>query len=145
MESIRKAIAYITRHGSTGTPELLVFEHRDYPEAGTQVPAGTVKEGESPEEAVMREVEEETGLEECRLVKKLMVYDWLNPETGQINERHLFHVAAPHDTAEKWTWVETDGGRVPELEGYVFHFRWVRLDKPIELAGDQGDYLGVIR
>jgi 8-oxo-dGTP diphosphatase len=145
VEHIRKAIAYVTREGPDGTCELLVFEHRDYPEAGTQVPAGTVKEGERPEDAVMREVEEETGLEECRLVKKLVVYDWPNPETGLMNERHVFHLAAPPDTAEKWTWVETDGGKVPELEGYVFQFRWVQLDAPIDLAGDQGDHLHLIR
>jgi ADP-ribose pyrophosphatase YjhB (NUDIX family) len=145
MEHVRKAIAYVTREGPGGVSELLVFEHRDYPEAGTQVPAGTVDQGEAPEDAVMREVEEESGLEGCCLVEKVAVYDWLNPESGQTNERHVFNLAAPPDTAEKWTWVETDGGKVSELEGYVFLFRWVPLDAPIELAGGQGDYLRLIR
>jgi ADP-ribose pyrophosphatase YjhB (NUDIX family) len=145
MERIRKAIAYVTRGGPAGAPELLVFEHRDYPEAGTQVPAGTLDEGETPEDAAVREVEEESGLEGCRLLKKLAVCDWPNPETGQMNERHVFHLAAPPGTAEKWTWVETDGGIVSELEGYVFQFRWIRLDGAIELAGNQGDFLHLIR
>src|SRR6266496_4334676 len=144
MDSIRKAIAYVTRQGPTGTRELLVFEHRDYPEAGTQIPAGTVNEWETPEHAVTREIEEESGLEGCGLVKKLAVYDWLNPETGQMNERHVFHLEAPPNTAERWTWVETDGGKVLELEGYVFQFRWVQLDAPVDLAGDQGDHLDLI-
>jgi hypothetical protein len=34
---------------------------------------------------------------------------------------------------------------VPESEGYVFMYRWVPLDQPLELAGDQGDYLDAIR
>jgi ADP-ribose pyrophosphatase YjhB (NUDIX family) len=146
---ITKVVAYITRESPAGGRELLVFDHRDYPEAGVQVPAGTVAgtvdEGEQPEEAVMREVTEETGLEGCVLLEKLAVYDWPNPETGLINERHVFHLAAPSNTAEAWTWVETDGGRVSELEGYVFLFRWVPLDGEFELAGDQGDYLHVLR
>ena len=42
-----KAFAYITCHHS-----LLVFSHPYEPEAGIQVPAGTVEVGEGPEEAV---------------------------------------------------------------------------------------------
>jgi 8-oxo-dGTP diphosphatase len=145
MDQVRKVIAYVTLYNEAGRRELLVFEHRDYPDAGVQVPAGTVKPGELPEVAVIREVEEETGLADCRLLTKLGVYDWFNPYTDQVNERHVFHLAAPAETKDSWTWVETDGGRVPELKGYVFELRWVGLDEPLELAGDQGDYLGAIR
>jgi hypothetical protein len=38
-----KVLAYITRNSSR---EVLVFDHRDKPQAGVQVPAGTVDEGE---------------------------------------------------------------------------------------------------
>lgn len=145
MKRMAKAIAYVTREASDGLRELLVFDHRDYPEAGLQVPAGTVDAGETPEVAVMREVVEESGLEGCVLIRKLAVYDWSNPETGVINERHVFHLAAPPGTAEAWTWVETDGGRISELEGYVFLFRWIPLDGNFVLAGDQGDYLHALR
>ena len=58
--------AYIT-HGE----RLLVFEHTDFPEAGIQVPAGTVQIGESPEVAVLREAREETGLVGLQLVGEL--------------------------------------------------------------------------
>ncbi len=95
MTDTTKVIAYITRDNAAGRRELLVFEHRDYPDAGIQVPVGTVETGELPEVAVMREAEEETGLAGCRLVAKLGVYDWLNTYTGEMNERHVFHLAAP--------------------------------------------------
>ena len=52
-----KVFAYITNR-----QWLLLFTHLNAPEAGIQVPAGTIEAGESPEEAVLREVFEETGL-----------------------------------------------------------------------------------
>src|SRR6476661_1052380 len=52
----RKVFASIT-HGD----RLLVFSHSFAPEAGMQVPAGTVNDGEDPDSAVMREAYEEAG------------------------------------------------------------------------------------
>jgi 8-oxo-dGTP pyrophosphatase MutT (NUDIX family) len=53
-----KVTAFITRRSKTGH-ELLLFEH---PYAGIEIPAGTVEDGETPEEAAMREATEESGL-----------------------------------------------------------------------------------
>ena len=66
-EIITKVYAYIT------SPEnqLLVFKHMDFPEAGIQVAGGTVELGEAVEQAVMREAQEETGLSDLQLVRKV--------------------------------------------------------------------------
>jgi NADH pyrophosphatase NudC (nudix superfamily) len=56
----------IVRDSSRGL-ELLVLNHPDYPEAGTQIPADGVDSSESIEEAVLREVLEEPGLAELTL------------------------------------------------------------------------------
>ncbi|MFB7186450.1 NUDIX domain-containing protein [Streptomyces sp. NPDC056230] len=53
------------------------------PEAGTQVPAGGVKAGEGMDEAVLREVAEESGLLTARVVRQIAVEDKPHPETGQ--------------------------------------------------------------
>ena len=125
--------------------ELLVFAHRDYPGVGLQVPAGTVKEGEGIEAGMLREVVEETGLTAWRLVRKVGVYDYWNESAGRWDERHVFHLTTTDDAPDYWEWVETGGGEVAELEGYVFQFRWVGLDEMVGLAGGQGDYLDALR
>jgi 8-oxo-dGTP pyrophosphatase MutT (NUDIX family) len=55
---VRKVVIYCVRDG-----RLLVFRHVDYPweQVGIQVPAGTIKDGESVEAAALRELQEETG------------------------------------------------------------------------------------
>ncbi len=52
---VGKVTAFVTNQRQ----ELLLFQH---PNAGIQIPAGTVEPGEEPAAAVVREVAEETGL-----------------------------------------------------------------------------------
>ncbi len=137
---VKKALAYITRKRD-GKTQLLVFTHPNSPEAGLQVPAGTVEKGEEVESAVLREALEETGLSNLQVVSKLGVFDYFNPETKMVNERHVFHLRPTDDCHETWQWLETGGGTVPDHEGHLFAFYWVDLDRPIELAGDHGLYL----
>jgi 8-oxo-dGTP pyrophosphatase MutT (NUDIX family) len=139
----RKAIAYITREVG-GRRQLLVFTHRHNVEAGVQVPAGTAHEGEEMEATLFREVEEETGLTGLRLVRKLAQRDYHHPISGNIHERHVFHLAAPPDTPDAWSWTETSGGEVPDEEGHVFDFAWHDLGEEIELAGQMGDWLHML-
>lgn len=56
--TIEKVTAFITRKSKDGY-QLLLIEH---PYAGIQIPAGTVEPPETPEQAVLREIREETGL-----------------------------------------------------------------------------------
>ena len=140
-----KVVAYVTRRTPDGRTELLVFDHRDYPDAGTQVPAGTVEQGESVEDALAREVSEETGRDDFRPVRMLARSNWTHPDTHNIHERHVFHLEAPPDVPDAWTWIETGGGSVPDEQGYVFVFRWVPLDQVPQLAGDLGDHLAALR
>ncbi len=73
---LEKVTAFVTRSGPTGQ-ELLLFRH---PHAGIQLPAGTVEEGETPEQAVLREAMEETGLSNLRLGSLLGRHEQALPE-----------------------------------------------------------------
>jgi 8-oxo-dGTP pyrophosphatase MutT (NUDIX family) len=69
MPILDKVAAFILR-GEGAERELLLFRH---PTAGIQLPAGTVEPGETVEAAVLREVQEETGLAQVEIVRKLAV------------------------------------------------------------------------
>ncbi len=98
-----KAYAYIT-HGS----RLLVFSHPYHPDAGIQVPGGTIGDGENPAAAVMREAEEETGLSGLQLRRLLGVCDHPVAEWGQAHRRHFFHLVCDGDPPERWRMAEED-------------------------------------
>lgn len=125
-ECYQRASAFVTDVNG----RLLVFDHVDV-DAGTQVPAGGIHEGESPDEAVLRELAEESGVDSAVVVRKLGEA-WNMSEPGNVPPgleeqiQHAFHLrldAPPRQ--ERWEWEERSGGDVVE---HRFAFRWVSLD-----------------
>ena len=135
MKHKSKAFAYITHND-----RLLVFVHPHAPEAGIQVPAGTVKPGERPEEAVMREAVEETGLAGLKLAGYLgeAQRDMSDFGLDEIHHRYFYHLRCESDPPERWQHYETDqsGG---DAEPVLFEFFWVRLPQGVpDLIADHG-------
>lgn len=98
-----KVLAYVTRRPG----EILVLEHSpEYPDAGVQVPAGGMDEGEIPAEAVVREVSEETGLVLAGPVY-LESRKWPTEAPSRI--RHYFWLVAPEETPDRWSHVVRSG------------------------------------
>ena len=62
MNGFRKRVVVYGLLNCPDGPQLLVFEHRDIPDAGVQVPAGGIEADESVEDAARRELREETGV-----------------------------------------------------------------------------------
>jgi 8-oxo-dGTP pyrophosphatase MutT (NUDIX family) len=138
----QKVLAYIIRH-RPGGKELLVFDHRDFPDAGVQVPAGTVEAGESLEQALFREVQEESGLTGLMLLRKLGESE--EPEWNR--HRHYYLLAATEELPDRWQWVTNDFHDETyreRNEPLVFCFRWVRLGPELVLAGNQQQMAGRI-
>ena len=73
---IKKVTGFVIRLSEKGT-DLLLFHH---PISGIQIPAGTMDPGETPEDAILREVTEETGLANTTLVQCLGVKEELLPD-----------------------------------------------------------------
>ena len=134
-----KVYAYIVKDN-----RLLIFRHTHFPEAGLQVPGGTVEVGEHLEEAVLREAAEESGLVGLKLVAYLGSQDYDLDLLGQGEgtlRRHFFHLKLDGDAPETWRnyeWHPSDGSPAP----IEFEFFWVPLNPVPELAGDQARWLG---
>ena len=122
---VAKAFAYVT-HGHS----ILILKHPDHPEAGIQVPAGSIEHGESPRIGVLREAFEETGLANLRLVQflGLVRVDRL-PGYGvrEFHNRWYFHLVCDGDPPDVWRHQEmTPSDGSPPV---WFECSWVDLDR----------------
>lgn len=135
METRRKVFAYITR-GPEDQKELLVFEHQGEPEAGLQVPGGTIEEGEMLIDALYREVQEETGLprDVLEFVGKVHKYNYYPSHNDKVYERNIFHFEYTGEPVDYWEHdVVSDG----QDNGRTFQFHWEPVDHCPKLAAEQ--------
>jgi 8-oxo-dGTP pyrophosphatase MutT (NUDIX family) len=133
---INKAFAYITNRN-----RLLVFVHPFAPEAGIQVPAGTVKANEHPDEAVLREAFEETGLSDLVLDCFLGEHELDLSDFGkdEIHHRYFYHLRCEEDPPSRWRHEERDPSDGPNARPIIFELFWVPLpDSVPPLIADHG-------
>lgn len=115
----RKVLAYITNGH-----RLLVFRQPAFPEAGIQVPGGTLDLDESPLDGVLREAAEETGLTALRV--ESLLGEHIRTVDDVTFHRHVFHLTCHGSPPESWEHYElfpSDGDPDPIL----FDFFWVPL------------------
>lgn len=130
-----KVLTYITRGN-----RLLVFTHPDAPEAGIQVPGGTIEMGEPIEDAALREAIEETGLACLRLNTYLgeLRRDMSDFGLNEIHHRYYFHVWCDEETPTNWQHGEYESS----TEHIPFDFNWVELnDNMPELIADHDAFI----
>lgn len=134
-----RVAAYVIRHRAV--PELLVFDHVGMPEAGTQIPAGGVHPGEGLEQAVEREIAEETGLLSASAPRQIAVEEKPHPQTRQPRRTTYFSLLAPPTAPDAWDHrVHGDG----DDAGLTFACRFVPLPLSRPLADGQDAWLGHI-
>lgn len=114
----------------THAQRLLVFRQPHAPEAGVQVPAGTLRPDESPEQGVMREALEETGLTDLRLEAFLGQCDFAVSSLDQVHRRRFYHLSCGSRPPATWRHVEKDPDGQHGRQ-FVFEFFWVPLSGPM--------------
>lgn len=106
---VQKALCYVVHGG-----ELLVIKHPDHDAetVGLQVPGGTVRVGEHPEQTALREAREETGLTRLTVAGKLgeTYYD-ITPHRYELQHRHVFHLELHEPTPRRWISSEDHDGQ----------------------------------
>lgn len=134
---VDKVLCYIVRD-----ERLLVFRHVDFSaeEVGIQVPAGTIKAGEAPAAAALREAREETGLENFEIVRKLGEVDYdISPYRFEIQRRHVFLLSLTGQAPTRWMSYEAhDGEQAPTR----FECFWIPLTAAHVLQAGQSALLG---
>ena len=100
--------------------ELLMIKRRGY----WDMPKGKIDEGESIEECALREVSEETGLQELKIVQKLQVtyHTYIYKGVSALKPSHWFKMI--HSGLEIL---------VPQTEEDITEIRWVKKDEAIQL------------
>ncbi len=138
--TLKKSLAYIT-HGN----ELLVFSQPEFPEAGIQVPKGTVDVGETPLQTVEREIIEETGLNTTIFQSFLgeTYRDLSDYQKPIIEHRHFFHFILDGVKKDNWTHYELfdADSKAPIL----FSFFWLPIATAhTSLIADHGQLLHLL-
>ncbi|WP_194814583.1 NUDIX domain-containing protein [Nocardia sp. XZ_19_385] len=132
-----KVLIYVVRDG-----KLLVFRHTDYSyeEVGIQVPAGSIRPGESPQDAALREAREETGLTDFKVVRNLgeFTYD-MSPYRWELQRRHVFELELCEPAPERWTSQEDHDG---QGEPTLLECFWIPVEAAHILQSGQGALLG---
>ncbi|MEQ7125892.1 NUDIX domain-containing protein [Actinopolymorpha sp. B11F2] len=125
LPTVKKVSAFIT-HGD----QLLVFRKPHHPGTGTQVPAGTIEPGETPEDAVLREAWEESGLTGFHLCGLLdhQVVDMRAYGCDELHDRWYFHLLSPSTVQRAWRHGESCPSSGAE-EFIAFDFFWIDVDR----------------
>jgi len=120
--TVRAAGGIVCRPGPAGPPEIAVI-HRPEPDDDWSLPKGKLDPGETPEQAALREVREETGLR-CRIVRPAGC-------TEYVDRRGRDKVVS------YWIMRPLEGRFVPTAE--VDLLRWLTVEEALQLLSYPAD------
>lgn len=140
-KTVPKVMIYILN--STGD-SVLAFTQKYSPEAGVQVPAGTIELDENPKEAAYREFAEETGLEiEIKLELFAITYFDMYEYKDELHLRH-WYIGFADNVLSKSNWDYVEQREADESDIYYKYF-WHPIKQSNDLIAGHGDLLNHAR
>jgi ADP-ribose pyrophosphatase YjhB (NUDIX family) len=121
----RKASAFIIRKVPGAANQLLVHAYIADQYLPLRVPGGGIYDGEAVEQALFREIREETGLVNPHLLRKLGVDRYFKAETKTTIERHNFLLRVPGTMPDTWEHRITGEGNDA---GKSFIYQWIGVE-----------------
>lgn len=135
---IRRKIDISAGSGTRTAAELLLFSHVDFPEVPLQVPGGGIDPVEEPHAAAIRELREESGLQNLPLMRSLGVSKVPSlASPGEILHRHAY-LFNGNELPDRWMHIVTGNGKDHDLR---FEYGWYRASEAVELADDFAFFL----
>ncbi len=131
----RKVFAYLTRI-QEGEPQLLVFRKVKSPQEGLQVPGGTVEFDEREEEALYRQIEEESGLVHLRFLSKLDEHVLYRGSRSNSEKRFFFHVESLEQPPHRWLHTVDS---YSHDDGELLEYFWIPLCKATGMLAREQD------
>jgi 8-oxo-dGTP pyrophosphatase MutT (NUDIX family) len=101
---------------------LLVHGFEHDPTLPLRFPGGGVDQDESIETALHRELEEEAGLTDVKIIRKLGVVRFFKQYSQKFIERHDYLLLADTSTKDLWSHKVVGSG---SDAGEVFNFSWI--------------------
>jgi len=136
MNTLHKVVACVVRYQDEFS-EILAFKHPP-PLGDCQIPKGTVEEKEDFENATLRELHEESGLTNCRIIKELGSFEVICPggPNGDLElERQIWNVfilGSNSTIPDNWHHIVTGDG-IDEALNYEYF--WHRLNETDDRFG----------
>ncbi|SRR5579883_1417543 len=121
IEFTQKAAALILRENED-VYELLVHSFAENPLLPWRFPSGGI-ESETIEEGLLREVYEESGLQDLTIVRKLGVQRYYKAYSDRFIERHDYLLKTNIDLPDTWQHLVHGNGNDA---GEIFLYRWIR-------------------
>ena len=139
-----RSVAYLVRNDGRLLVNVHANEERPWEQSGLQVPKGGIHPGETPEEGALRELAEETGLTDVRVVRYLGSDEYdLRPYMDMVMHRHFFHLAIDGPVPDEWDYWEMGGANeVRDDGGVCLRHYWLDISQCHALAGGLGAMLG---
>lgn len=121
---------FIRRHA-----QLLVFAA---PDGSLRFPGGTVDDGEDLLDGLKRELLEETGICDFKILRKMGVHGYYKPDVRKYVERHDYLLQAANPLPDSFSFTVKSHDKD---DGMIFDYRWIGMEDIHQLDWEFKEYM----